>query len=106
MPVLADVRSGVKESLTRQERPVVENDAYVAFARRVLKAAGKRVAAGDVDGLAGLVALSAEVDACIGQAVAGLRAFGYSWGEVASRVGVSRQAAQQRWGGSVPGGDR
>ena len=100
MPALAVRPADVKDALTpeRSARPVVENDAYAAFARRVVRAAGRRVAAGDVDGLADLVALSDEVEQSIRDAVAGLRAFGYSWGEVAARVGVTRQAAQQRWG--------
>lgn len=101
MPAVAERESVVKEDLTvrRPERPVVENEAYAAFARRVVRAAGRRVAAGDVDGLADLVALSDEVERSIRTAVAGLRSFGYSWGDVAARVGVTRQAAQQRWGG-------
>jgi hypothetical protein len=49
--------------------------------------------------LTGLLDLSAELSEHISQAVAGLRASGYSWGEIASRVGMTRQAAQQRWGG-------
>ena len=28
----------------------------------------------------------------------GLREFGYSWADIAGRLGVTRQAAQQRWG--------
>lgn len=106
MPAVAESRPGVKAALTAQaapHRPVVENGAYVAFARRVLRAAGRRVAAGDVDGLADLVALSADVDACIGEAVSGLRGVGYSWGEIAGRIGTTRQAAQQRWGGLMAG---
>ena len=100
MPALVVRPADVKDVLTpeRSIRPVVENDAYAAFARRVVRAAGRRVAAGDVDGLAELVALSDEMEQCIRDAVSGLRAFGYSWGEVAARVGVTRQAAQQRWG--------
>ena len=99
MPALAERTATIKDSLTpdRPDRAVVENGAYAAFARRVLRAAGRRVAAGDVDGLADLVALSDEVERSVRDAVAGLRAFGYSWGEVAARVGVTRQAAQQRW---------
>ena len=31
--------------------------------------------------------------------VDGLRGFGYPWAEIASRLGTSRQAAQQRWAG-------
>ncbi len=42
--------------------------------------------------------LSAEIDDAIGQAVKGLREFGYSWAEIGSRLGITRQAAQQRWG--------
>ncbi len=76
---------------------VVENAEFTAFGSRVLRAAGRRVAAGDVDALPALAALSAEVDAAITTAVVGLRAAGYSWGEIAARLGVTRQAAHQRW---------
>ncbi len=78
-------------------RRVVENTEFTAFGRRILRAAGRRVAAGDVDALPALAALSAEVDAAITTAVAGLRAAGYSWAEIAARLGVTRQAAHQRW---------
>ena len=42
--------------------------------------------------------LAAELDTAIGQAVTGLRAYGYSWADIGSRLGITRQAAQQRWG--------
>jgi hypothetical protein len=83
----------------RPSRAVVENDSYTAFARRVLRAAGRRIGTGDVDRLADLIALAEEVDQAITTAVLGLRAFGYSWTEIAARLGVTRQAAQKRWGG-------
>ncbi|MEU4664796.1 MULTISPECIES: hypothetical protein [Micromonospora] len=94
----------VKKSLTphlprQRRRDVVENDAFAAFARRIIRAHGRRVADGDVEALRDLVALSADLDDAIGEAVIGLRAFGYSWAEIGSRLGISRQAAQQRWGG-------
>ncbi|MFC4945670.1 hypothetical protein [Pseudonocardia sp. GCM10023141] len=76
---------------------VVENDAFTAFSRRVVRAAGRRVASGDVDALPALAALASTLDAAITDAVTGLRAAGYSWGEIASRLGVTRQAAHQRW---------
>jgi hypothetical protein len=96
--------STVKAGLTAgRVRRVVENDEFAAFSRRVVRAAGRRVAAGDVDGLPDLAALSAAVDAAIGEAVTGLRAAGYSWGEIAGRIGVTRQAAHQRWAGSALG---
>ncbi|RKF25940.1 hypothetical protein [Micromonospora globbae] len=93
----------VKASLThtprRKRRDVVENDEFAAFARRIIRAHGRRVAAGDVEALRDLTALSAAIDDAIGQAVIGLRGFGYSWAEIGARLGISKQAAQQRWGG-------
>ncbi|MFU8851111.1 hypothetical protein ACNAW0_09030 [Micromonospora sp. SL1-18] len=96
--------STVKPTLTpcvprQKRRDVVENDEFAAFARRIIRAHGRRVATGDVEALRDLVALSANLDDAIGEAVIGLRAFGYSWAEIGQRLGISRQAAQQRWGG-------
>ena len=82
-----------------QGRPVVENDAYAAFARRILRAYARRIATGDIESLTLMAHLADEVDTAIGEAVTGLRGFGYSWAEIGSRLGVTRQAAQQRWGG-------
>jgi hypothetical protein len=65
----------------------------------VIRAHARRIADGDVDGLADLLALRDELDTTTRRAVTGLRGFGYSWGEIASRLGTTRQAAQQRWGG-------
>ena len=53
----------------------------------------------DVEALPDLAQLSADLDAALVTAVTGLREFGYSWEQIASRLGVTRQAAQQRWGG-------
>jgi hypothetical protein len=89
----------VNTSLTPQRaRRLVENDDYAAFARRILRAYARRVADGDVEALTLMLGLSAEIDTAIGQAVTGLRAFGYSWAQIGSRLGITRQAAQQRWG--------
>ena len=81
----------------RPRRPV-DNDEYASFARRVLRAYARRIATGDIDALTAMTDLSAEIDTAIGQAVTGLRSFGYSWAEIGSRLGITRQAAQQRWG--------
>src|SRR5215468_5644246 len=89
----------VKDPLTpNRAGRVVENDEYAAFARRVLRAYARRVGDGDVEALTLMLGLSAEIDDAIAQAVRGLRGFGYSWAEIGSRLGITRQAAQQRWG--------
>ncbi len=82
-----------------RRRDVVENDEYAAFTRRIIRAYARRVATGDVEALTDMVALSCVLDDAIADAVTGLRAHGYSWAEIAARLGISKQAAQQRWGG-------
>ena len=82
-----------------RRRDVVENDEYAAFVRRIIRAHARRVATGDVEALTDMVGLSILLDEAVGEAVAGLRAHGYSWAEIAQRLGITRQAAQQRWGG-------
>ena len=90
----------VKTRLTpKRVRRLVENDDYAAFTRRILRAYARRVADGDVEALIAMTGLADEIDTTIGQAVTGLRAVGYSWAEIGLRLGVTRQAAQQRWGG-------
>jgi hypothetical protein len=97
-------KNTVKPTLTTRRanrvRRVVENDEFDAFVRRVLAAYGRRVASGDVEALRALAALSSEVDAVTRLAVAGLKKapYGYSWAEIADRLGTSRQAAQMRYG--------
>ena len=84
-------------------KPPVENDEYAAFVRRIFAAYARRIASGDIDALAGMVAFTADIEAVIHQVVTGLREqHGYSWAEIGLRLGVTRQAAQQRWGGTQP----
>jgi hypothetical protein len=82
----------------RHRRDVVENDDFAVFVRRIVRAYGRRVGNGDIEALANLIGLGTEIEQATDHAVAGLRAHGYSWAEIAARLGVTRQAAQQRWG--------
>jgi hypothetical protein len=89
----------VNDALTpKRPRPVTENSEYAAFAQRVLRAYSRRIAVGDVESLAHMIALARDIDDAIALAVSGLRAAGYSWAEIGSRLGITRQAAHQRWG--------
>ncbi len=92
-------RNTVNTRLTsKHPRRMVENDEYAAFLGRVLRAYARRVADGDVEALTLMLGLSGQIDDAIAQAVTGLRGFGYSWADIGHRLGVTRQAAQQRWG--------
>jgi hypothetical protein len=75
-----------------------EADKFGAFARRILRAYGRRVADRDIEGLTGLVALRDEVDAEIRKSTQALQEQGYSWAEIGRVLGISKQACQQRFG--------
>lgn len=102
--------SGRKLSLHPVGGPRVENTDYGAFLKRAVRALGRRVAAGDVEDLAELVALRQELDEATAEAVRGLRAepSAASWQAIADVLGITRQAAMQRWpdvgGARRPGG--
>ena len=49
-----------------------------------------------------MTGLASDIDTAIRNAVTGLRGYGYSWAEIGTRLGVTRQAAQQRWGAHQP----
>ncbi len=94
-------RSSVNRSLTPKRRiRVTENDQYAAFLRRAIRAYSRRVGSGDIDALADMTRLAAHLDQAITEAVDALRTgpTGYSWADIALRLGITRQAAQQRWG--------
>ena len=77
---------------------MVENDEYVAFLRRVIRAYSRRVGCGDIEAITEMVRLAADLEDATCAAIARLRQFGYSWADIALRLGITRQGAQQRWG--------
>lgn len=88
--------NGIPAAGRRKGGPV-ENREFCGFARRIIRAFARRVAGGDVEALRDLVNLRHNLDAAIDDAVVGLRAHGYSWDEIADRLGVTKQAAWGRW---------
>jgi hypothetical protein len=102
-PPGAQRHPGVNTSLTPKRRSrVVENDEYAAFVRRVIAAYRRRVADGDIEAITTMAHLADHLDTAIRQAITGLREYGYSWADIALRLGITRQGAQQRWGGDSP----
>lgn len=89
----------VRATLTRK-RPKrhVEDDVYSAFTRRIIAAFGRRIAVGDVEDLRLLATLSTDVDVALREGVKGLRANGFTWTQIADRLGVTKQSAQERFG--------
>ena len=95
----ADSRFTVNKPLTfNRPRRVVENDEYAAFIARVIRAYSRRVAAGDIEALTTMHDLADVLTWAIHDAISGLHAQGYSWADIAARLDITRQAAQQHFG--------
>lgn len=83
----------------RRKGEAVETHEYAAMVVRIVRAFSRRCADSDPEDLARLVAVQKELDAAIHIAVTGMReTYGFSWSEIGSALGITRQAAQQRFG--------
>lgn len=81
----------------RVEREAAELGAMVA---RMLTALARRAEGGDLEGLVELVNLQAWLSGCQKRAARALASEqGYSWAQLALRLGITKQAAHGRWGG-------
>ena len=92
--------AGTVTPLRRRPARTVETPDYAGFLRRSIRAMERRVGSdGDLESLAELVQLETELQATIQRTVDRLRdEHGFSWSEIGRVLGVSRQAAQQRYG--------
>lgn len=90
----------VKEPLTQKSRKRREKsvDEYLGMLTRMMRAAVPRVAEADEVELAQLVKLRDTLDEVIAEAVHGQRSCGRSWAYIGDALGISRQAAYDRWG--------
>lgn len=81
----------------------VETTEYAAMLRRMIGAYALRVSDADVEDLADMIDMRDALDDAIAQAVRNSRErSGRSWTDIARATGTTRQAAQQRWGGTRP----
>lgn len=79
--------------------PRVETPDYAAMMRRMLNAWGRRLADGDEPDLTEFVAYMQDAELTLQHAVDRLRSErGWSWTNIGRSLGISRQAAQQRFG--------
>jgi hypothetical protein len=76
----------------------VETPEYASFCRRVIRAYARRVAEADEVDLGEMLKVRDEMDAAIRAAVDGMRDRGESWTYIGKGLGVSKQAAEQRFG--------
>jgi hypothetical protein len=84
---------------TQPVESVAGKDSYAAFMRRAVRAYVRRAGEGDLDALEGLVELEGLVAQAIRDAGAALHdgPHSYSWAEIAAPLGITRQAAAERF---------
>lgn len=68
---------------------------------RQLAGLGRRAADGDTEPLVQLYRLGREIDVQLSAGVVAARAAGASWTTIGAELGMSRQAARQRWSAAV-----
>jgi hypothetical protein len=95
-------RAEARKALAEQQavtgaKRVRSNTEIAGTVRRFARTLGERVANGDPEDLRLLVALRADLDAAITAGTEGLLDQGRSFTEIASALGISRQAARQRY---------
>jgi len=105
-------REGETQMASTDNHPLPENRRYRdtrdlgGAACRIVRVIGRRLADGDPEELTVLRELDWEVSHAWAAAVAGMRAAGFSDGDIGEALGVTKQAVQKRWGrGSGEGWD-
>lgn len=84
--------------MSRKTGPV-ENADYFQMVGRMVRGMGKRGANGDYTDLTEMAKVQQMMTEAMQTAVDGMREQqGYSWAEVGEGLGITRQAAQQRFG--------
>lgn len=101
----AELRAELADQATTRTPRVRETPEVAGAARRMIRAVGER-AATDVDALPLLAQLRDQVDTELRRAVEAARdqqrnRVPYSWADVGRALGITRQAAQQRFGGGA-----
>lgn len=77
----------------------LEGGEFEAFIRRCIRSWARAGGDGNPSALAHLRGVRAEADRALGVTARALHdQHGYSWTEIAGWLGISRQAAHQRWG--------
>jgi hypothetical protein len=68
---------------------------------RMMQALARRAGEGDLEALESLALLQRSMRVQVTEAARALRQAGYSWTDIAGCLGISRQGAQQRFGGDL-----
>lgn len=88
--------------MSRKTGPV-ENADYFQMVGRMVRGMGKRGANGDYTDLTEMAKVQQMMTDALQTAVDGMREQqGYSWADIGEGLGITRQAAQQRFGRKAP----
>lgn len=82
----------------REAERFSDHGQFAGMMRRMVAAYQRRIADADPYDLVLLMGLRDQLDEAIAKAVTSMHETGFSWAEIAEPLGITRQAAQQRWG--------
>lgn len=86
------VKAGLTPKRTR------EHHEYIGMLRRMIRAGGRRIGDADEVDLQDFLTLRHALEEAIAEAVKGQRRAGHSWAYIGRGLGVTKQAAQMRYG--------
>jgi len=91
----------------KRRRETREAPDMAAFVGRVARGMVRRAAEGDLETLGALANMARDIDKALALAASSLvLEAGYSWTEVGRELGITRQAAWQRFGRPLTGEER
>lgn len=82
---------------SKRSRRTYEAPDMAAFVGRTMRAMVRRADDGDLEVMSALASIQADLADAQAKAAAALRGKGYSWTDIGRELGMSRQAAQQRF---------
>jgi len=98
----AQPQNGVASQATAKPARTRKDDVeFKGFARRMIRAYGRRAAEGDPWVLGDLLSLQSEMNEAIADAVTAYKAAGLSWADIGQELGIDRVTAFKRYGGMV-----
>ena len=92
--VVSETTGRVRTSRTYRK----DDQQFAGFVRRMIRAYARRAAKADPTVLADMVEASRQLDEAMVAVVAGLRAQGYSWQEIARELGADKANTRRKFG--------
>lgn len=105
---LERMRARLEKRRVRRRSERKDAQEVAAFLVRMMRAYARRALAGETEpaDLADLFTIRVELERVVDATVVAARRTGFSWSEIASSTGTTKQTAHERWAGKVREADK